>query len=124
MWLGGGVGWTTGKEGEMASLGTTERSVREVAWGYLTERYPALADGDVAMIPLESGWLVETVASGAPGEGANDKVMLIVDRYGGVQEIGSALPRQSAHRCLADLNTVPDVVNLREQEKAASRPGW
>lgn len=124
MWLGRDVSSGFEREGEIPMLGTTENSVREVAFGYLMERYPALAEGDVAMIPLESGWLVETVPAYAPDDGTAYKVMLIVDHYGGVQEIGTALPRQSAHRCLADINTAIEVVNLNEQEKVPSRSGW
>jgi hypothetical protein len=87
----------------MASVVVTGASAQEAALEYLAQRHPALAGGNLAVLRLESGWLVETAPAAAGGDGAAEKVMLMVSRHGSVEEIGRSLPRQNAQRCLTVL---------------------
>jgi hypothetical protein len=79
-------------------------SAQTAALEYLAEHYPALAGSRLAVLRLEAGWLVQTTAPAAGALGTSDTLMLMVDRHGVVEEIGSVLPRQHAHRFLAGLD--------------------
>ena len=85
----------------MASRVTTRSSAGEVAWEYLASHHPEMASTDLSVLELGGGWLVETV----PMEGGvEDRVLLMVNRHGFVEEMGAGPgTRQSARRGLAAL---------------------
>ena len=90
----------------MASVVPTELAAKQTAFEYLKKRHPALADSNLSVLKLEAAWLIETVPGGAGAEAQGERVLLMVNRHGFIEEIGRVLPRQSAHRCLADLRDV------------------
>lgn len=81
---------------------------------YLTERYPELEIGNVSVLKLESSWLAESLVFGDTDENAVRRVLLTINRYGFVEEIGDeSVSRQSAHRCLADLRGTHQPIDLK-----------
>ena len=84
----------------------SEPSVLAAATAFLAERYPELVGEDLAGLQLGSGWLVEAEATTRGGEEQPYKVVLMVNRHGFVEEVGSApTTRQTAQRCLAGLQS-------------------
>jgi hypothetical protein len=86
----------------------SEPSVLAAATAFLAERYPERVGEDLAGVRLGSGWLIETEATTASGEEPSPKVVLMVNRHGFVEEVGSApTSRQAVQRCLAGLQASP-----------------
>ena len=92
----------------MASRVTTRSSAGEVAWEYLSSHHPELASTDLSVLELGGGWLVETVPTQG---GAEDRVLLMVNRHGFVEEMGAGPgARQSARRGISALQGAPEHV--------------
>ncbi|HTW09908.1 MAG TPA: hypothetical protein VME46_20565 [Acidimicrobiales bacterium] len=85
----------------MASRVTTEQSAGEAAWEYLAAHRPEAAGLDLSVLRLENGWLVQTAA---PPEARADTVVMLVNRYGFVEEIGGVVSRRDVHRYLSGIN--------------------
>jgi hypothetical protein len=82
----------------------SEPSVLAAATAFLAEQYPELAGEELAGVRLGSGWLVETEATTRGGDDQPYKVLMMVNRHGFVEEVGSApTSRQTVQRCLAGL---------------------
>jgi len=94
------------------------QAASEAARSYLVEHHPKHALLALAVLRLEKGWLVQTVAErpAVPSAGpiAGDRptgdrpglpaesIVLMVNRFGFVEEVGArTVSRQSAQRCLA-----------------------
>ena len=110
----------------MISVVPTDLAARQAALKYLRKRYPALATSGLTMLKLQAGWLFETVPSVPGAETSSDRVLLIVNRYGFIEEIGQALPRQSAHRCLAGLRELgaPSPLQVDNYRAVQPQPAW
>jgi hypothetical protein len=85
--------------------GLSEQSVLAAATAFVAERYPELVGDELAGLQLGSGWLVETEPTTRSGEDVPSKVVMMVDRHGYVEEVGSATSRQTVQRCLAGLKS-------------------
>lgn len=82
----------------------SEPSVLAAATAFLAERYPELVGEELAGLRLGSGWLFETEPTTGSGEEPSYKVVLMVNRHGFVEEVGSpSTSRQAVQRCLAGL---------------------
>ncbi len=82
----------------------SEPSVLAAATAFLAERYPELAGEELAGLQLGSSWLIETEATTGGADEQPFKVVLMVNRHGFVEEVGSApTSRQTVQRCLAGL---------------------
>ena len=82
----------------------SEPSVLAAATAFLAERYPELVGEELAGLQLGSSWLVETEATTGGGLDQPYKVLMMVNRHGFVEEVGSApTSRQTVQRCLAGL---------------------
>ncbi len=75
-------------------------SGKAAAVDYLAEHHPEFVGCELAELKFEWGWLVETVI----GDKQAEKVVLLVNRHGFVEEVGADLRfRQTAQRSLIDL---------------------
>lgn len=98
----------------MSTRVLSDVAAQDVATDYLTERYPDCELGNVSVLKLESSWLAESLLFGEGGENTVRRVLLMINRHGFVEEIGDGgVSRQSAHRCLADLRTTYNPIDLR-----------
>jgi hypothetical protein len=106
----------------MASVVPTDLAARQAASEYLQKRHPALAADNLSVLRLQAGWLIETLPSGPAGEAPSERVLLMVNRHGFIEEIGPVLPRQSAHRCLADLRDAGAPGSFRADNYGGGQP--
>ena len=82
----------------------SEPSVLAAATAFLAERYPELAGEELAGLQLGSSWLIEAEATTRGGLEPPYKVVMMVNRHGFVEEVGTApTSRQTVQRCLAGL---------------------
>jgi hypothetical protein len=85
----------------------TDSSVQEAALTYLAEHYPGLAAPQMSVLRMERAWLVESRFTSSVNPEPTIKVVLMINRYGFVEEVGgSSFSRQEAHRCLAGFQIV------------------
>ena len=85
----------------MASGLTTTQAVEEVASTYVAKQYPTFHCSDMSVLKLGETWLVQAqLASRSPNEPA-ERLVLLVNRYGWVEEAGGPANRQSASRSFA-----------------------
>jgi hypothetical protein len=90
----------------MASVVTTNSTAEHAAYQYLATHHPVLMGVELAVLQLESGWLVEAVPSDPPGTPPG-RILMIVNRHGFVEEIGPAtVTRQHAQRSLASVQNI------------------
>jgi hypothetical protein len=90
----------------MTSRVTSGQTAGEAAWAYMAEQHPDSGARDLSVLKLEQGWLVQTVP--APDDPSPEPVVLLVNRYGFVEEVGrSSVSRQNAHRYLSGLQGGP-----------------
>lgn len=82
------------------------RSVLAAASAFLAKRYPELAGKELTGLQLGSSWLVETEPT-TGGDEQPYKVVLMVNRYGWVEEVGPVTSRQTVQRCLVGLQAPP-----------------
>ena len=78
---------------------TTTTQVDEAAWRYIANTYPMLRCGEFSTLKLDETWLVQVELSGG-GEEAPERLVLLVNRFGWVEEVGGTSTRQSAQRFL------------------------
>ena len=75
-------------------------SGKPAAMDYLAQHHPEFVGCDLSELKFEWGWLVETVTA----DGQAEKVVLLVNRHGFVEEVGTGVRfRQAAQRSLIDL---------------------
>jgi hypothetical protein len=113
LWLGGFIviyaidvldAGKFGREKVIQDMELSEPSVLAAATAFLAERYPELVGEELAGLQLGSSWLIETEPTTSGGDEQPYKVVLMVNRHGFVEEVGSALTsRQTVQRCLAGL---------------------
>jgi hypothetical protein len=85
----------------------TSEDARKAASSYLARHYALGGGGEVSVLRLGERWLVQTSVAAADGEEPGARVVLIVNRYGFVEEVGrTSVSRQSVHRCLAGLQAM------------------
>jgi cytosine/adenosine deaminase-related metal-dependent hydrolase len=89
----------------VASILQTAVSAQEAVRKYLAENHPMLAGCDVSLLKLQSGWLVETVP-GADGAQPGARVVMMVNRFGVVDELDDFSPRRTAQRWLGHANVL------------------
>ncbi|HYA44940.1 MAG TPA: hypothetical protein VED59_04980 [Acidimicrobiales bacterium] len=97
----------------MAGVVSSDAAARRAALAYLAWQHGELGSDQLSVLRLESGWLVELVPERPDGS----RVLLMVDNFGVVEEIGSELPRYSVHRHLASLRSPG-------QRSIGSAPHW
>lgn len=98
----------------MSTRVLSDIAAQDVATNYITERYPDLEIGHVSVLKLESSWLAESLVFGDMDDNSVRRVLLMINRFGFVEEIGDeGVSRQSAHRCLADLRTGYQTIDLK-----------
>ncbi len=91
----------------VASIVQTAASAREVVRRYLAEHHPALRDCDISLLELQSSWLVETVPSGDEARSQPEsRVVMMINRFGFVDELEDFSPRRAAQRWLGNPNVL------------------
>jgi hypothetical protein len=94
----------SGREKVIEELQLSEPSVLAAATDFLAQRYPELVGEELAGLQLGSSWLIETEPTMGGGDEKAYKVVLMVNKHGFVEEVGSApTSRQTVQRCLAGL---------------------
>ncbi|HUB72235.1 MAG TPA: hypothetical protein VL984_17570 [Acidimicrobiales bacterium] len=83
----------------MASGLTTTTQVDEAASKYIADTYPTLRCGELSTLKLDETWLVQANLSGG-GPDAPERLVLLVNRFGWVEEVGGQSTRQNAQRVL------------------------
>lgn len=83
------------------------RSVLAAASEFLAKRYPELAGKELTGLQLGPSWLVETEPTTPGGDEQPYKVVLMINRYGWVEEVGPVTSRQAVQRCLVGLQAPP-----------------
>jgi len=88
----------------MAGTMTTQ-SVEDAVLGYIGERYQRADCLDVSVLKLDESWLVQASLDSSSGIEPPERLVLLVNAGGSVQEVGGSATRQSAQRCLAGLKS-------------------
>ena len=98
----------------MSSVVVSDISAEDVAFSYIAEHYPALDIDHISALKLGSNWLVSVEVSGGADGDPQDRVVMVVNRHGFVDEAASpAVTRHNVHRCLADLRDANGALDLR-----------
>lgn len=98
----------------MSTRVLTGTSAEEVASAYMSERYPELEVTGTGSLELEPGWLVEVLVRRAGTDSPPARSLLMVNRFGWVEELGAAASqRRKAKGLLDELRKVNEVIDLR-----------
>ena len=89
----------------MASIVQTAVTAQEVVRKYLAENHPRLAGCELSLLKLQSNWLVETVP-GPDQAQPGSRVVMMVNRFGFVDELDDFSPRRTAQRWLGHANVL------------------